>query len=916
MFGWKEGIDDDENGVGEDLEKDVMKGKVAKVDEDGTRTDGVFQCSCNEVTLKEKDVSAIHASQPASLSPSESKQSYQSKSFGQTVVVTVPAKKLAPRAEVDSFSDEDLELCVEIPSYASEPAGTALKNEDVNHIDEVQNVDTSDNIDSLLVADADDSANLSDVFVADTSSGVCQQTVSKSELTANDNTPILSAKNIRVNTASSMQDSGVQTTELTTEPDTTQKTDSFDGNEDRIDVLPKSPLSPLTVDTSGLAKLDPVTRIDLLLESLSCTKLSPSSPSLLAADHAFSSSKQSEISSGLPKVPVSPSSRLDRLADTSALERSAEVSDVKDESRIVEYKVDDEAGMEHSYRVDESYASTRDKQFTEGESLSDVSFSAADSVAADTSITYRITDESSSSGTQEIATCPAALMAATEDSLSLDRLASFSFDDILSVDNENYDQDRRVDVESSSNTKAQSTSPAKPVCNGTLHDEETDSNSKHNQLHATVVDVDTGKDSPSIAMVSPSRLVDAKRRFFCEPAQPVRIDPRRVFDEIPATSSRSVPPVAFRDRTSRSISSKQVNGSTSVASEKSSSNVSSSDVPRRRVLPALPSDQPPLDVTEVVLSAEELALIKGTQQTVTQFSGKKSPQSPSAVDDSTLVRRRSHQSEKKRPSSAFVITATEKEMTELVRPSAHPTFVAKPSAVPQRQSSHSDSTADGSPGQRRERMWSAFYRPKNKLKTTGGDLASSGDTESSATADRKDKRRSLLALLMPSKNVDRRDARTKDSLPLGSQPSAPDAAAAEPSIDRAEMIAAVRKKTKSLPLEKKKSPASSDVTKRSSLEKQRTKSSKSRGNKKSETEADGRSKQQRTVYEEMAPIIEGIKRVERRNREKVNIHDRIRAVAPPPAKAPFTALLPPKADSKCSMFYLLRSISVFSSVWA
>ena len=112
----------------------------------------------------------------------------------------------------------------------------------------------------------------------------------------------------------------------------------------------------------------------------------------------------------------------------------------------------------------------RDKrkcQISEKESLSDVSFSATES-AADTSITCRNADESSSSGTQEIATCPAALMAATDDSLSLDRLASFSFDDILSADSvlDGDDSQEVADVDAKDQLVSE-----KPVCNGTLHDE-------------------------------------------------------------------------------------------------------------------------------------------------------------------------------------------------------------------------------------------------------------------------------------------------------------------------------------------------------------------------------------------------------------------------------------------------------------
>ena len=934
MFGWKDGIEG-QNGL-ESVEKDVNE------------TVEVIQDSGKEITLGGKDdrvsmpVSAAHdsARSSASSSPSEHKHSYQplSKSSDQTAVAQRPAEKLAPRAEVDSFSDEDLELCVEIPSYhqalvgvtsdvTDEPVVNQVPTEAVNVCDENQNLETSSNFDSVLTANTGDSANLSDIVLANISSHACQPAMFD---TSNTNSDVKFPAQVFMQ--SLPQNSNGKSFELSEDVKTNtvlsyiEETDSVEKKEDLRGVtspaIPRSPVSPLSADSSKLAKLDPVARIDLLLESLSASRVSPLSPSLLAAHDDFVSSRQQsgkpEISLDFPKLQhsVSPSSRLDKLADTSVSSHTADTSNVRDESRIVEFKVEDECGAEHSFRVDESFVSMRDKrqhEFSEKESLSDISFSATDS-AADQSITCRNADESSSSGTHEVATCPAALMATTDDSLSLDCLASFSFDDVLSSDNildgENDSQDL-ADLEGLPETKDPNMS-AKPVCNGTLHDEiDSMCKQQRNELHATVVDAPTGKDSPPVAVVSPSRLVDAKRRFFCEPPQPVRIDPRRVFDEIPAAAS--VTKGASTDQTSTSISSntpQQVNGLTSKAPatvENLSSDTSSSDQPRRRVLPALPSDQPQLDVSQLV-SAEEFALIKKTQQRETESGEKnvtKSAQLPVTVDDASIFRRRPHRSEKKRPSSALIVTATEQEMgssgwSSIVgRPSPQTpsSSTAKPSAILKRQSSHSDSTTDGSPGQRRERLW-AFHRPKSKTKVAN-DLASSGDMENSGGSDRKDKRRSLLALLMPSKNLDRREKVSKDLPPVNPEPSAADATAAEPSVDRTEMIAAIREKTKSLPLEKKKLPAS-DAVKRSSLEKQRSKSSKTRGSKKSEGEGDGRSKPtQRTVYEEMVPIIEGIKRVERRNREKVNIHDRIRAVAPPPAKAPFTALLPPKADSKC-----------------
>ena len=936
MFGWKEGVED-EDGLVDQAEEDTTKDKesnVAKVGEDAKEMDEVFRESGKEMALERKDdhmeemrVSVVNQS-PQSSAPSDHKGSHEpppSKSPDQTVAMA-PAEKRAPRAEVDSFSDEDLELCVVVPSHVPAPGGVtsdvAVETE-VAATDENQNLDTSSNIDNLIADSTTDSTNLSDVILANVSGNVGQETVSESNT---DNDVKISAK---MSMQSLPQDSSQQSepTEevgVNTVPLCVDKADSIEEKENLEDatspVVIRSPMASLSVDTSQLAKLDPVARIDRLLESLSSSKVGPVSPSLLMPDDVFMSSKRSgksEMSSDLAKAEdsVSPTSRLDRLAVTSMSDHTAEMSTAGEESRIVEYKAEDESGAEHLYRVDKSFVSTRDKrqrQYSEKESLSDVSFTATSDSAADTSITSRNADESSSSGTQEVATCPAALMAATDDSLSLDRLASFSFDDILSADNVDgkCDSQDLADAESWSADKDDNSS-SEPVCNGILKDETDSAYAQlQNELHATVADADTRKDSPPVSVVSPSRLIDAKRRFFCEAPQPVRIDPRRVFDEIAPTSSTKATSAAHGASSRQSSSStpsgkpQLVNGLASEAPatvEHLPSNISSSDQPRRRLLPTVPSDQPQLDVSKLVLSPEELALIKSTQRSG-EKNVAKSSQSPTAVDDATLVRRRLHQSEKKRPSSALVVTATEGEKIGSSGPSAvlqHPSSTPKSTAIPQRQSSHSDSTTDGSPGQRRERLW-AFHRPKSKTKVTASESAGGGDAEYSGGSDRKEKRRSLLAKLMPSKSVEKREKMSKDLPVVSPQLTAGDATAVDPSVDRSEIIAAVREKTKSLPLEKKKVPPS-EVVKRTSLEKQRSKSSKSRGAKKSsESEADGRAKQtQRTVYEEMAPIIEGIKRVERRNREKVNIHDRIRAVAPPPAKAPFTALLPPKADSKC-----------------
>ena len=52
----------------------------------------------------------------------------------------------------------------------------------------------------------------------------------------------------------------------------------------------------------------------------------------------------------------------------------------------------------------------------------------------------------------------------------------------------------------------------------------------------------------------------------------------------------------------------------------------------------------------------------------------------------------------------------------------------------------------------------------------------------------------------------------------------------------------------------------------------------------------------RSMYDEFAPLVEGMLREDKTKKDA--LQERIEAVAPPPAKAPNTALLPPKATSK------------------
>ena len=328
---------------------------------------------------------------------------------------------------------------------------------------------------------------------------------------------------------------------------------------------------------------------------------------------------------------------------------------------------------------------------------------------------------------------------------------------------------------------------------------------------------------------------------------------------------------------------------------------------QRRILPSVPSDS-----AQQALTCDELALLRNAQQHKKIVAPVLGP-SLSTIDDVSAARSKPDKRDKKRPSSALV-EACDSGISGLSRLSplqakAHRIVSAAISKSPLERSREVPSSSeptkmgDVSPGQvRREGPSWGFGRQKSKAKDASGSgdpvVAVSHTEVQGPATDKKDKRRSLLALLMPSKgSSDKRDRLSKDS-PSIVAPSSDIRPVSQPDIVTS------REKTKSLPMEKKgvNGSSQSDEGKQSSVEKRKSKASKLKSGKKAAVDGmhvEGQTAvSMRTVYEEMAPIMEGIKHVERRNREKASIHERIQAVAPPPMKAPNTALLAPKADSK------------------
>lgn len=443
--------------------------------------------------------------------------------------------------------------------------------------------------------------------------------------------------------------------------------------------------------------------------------------------------------------------------------------------------------------------------------------------------------------------------------------------------------------------------------------------------------------SSASSVLSPNRIMDAKRRFFRETSQPLRIDPRKVFKDIPSQQQQQTLTKEFSGEESSVMSgefdsaSDRRSGVASVLSSGSEPGVENfppaeisneiqgsplpteeidvavSAVERKRQLPAAPTSQ------SFQPSLPDNIGGKGAKQTYLQKASSTASDKGRVLISEAEARSKKHIfKERKRPNSAFVVmeeswrsSKSKGSPVGLSRPmsakpvppqpsdqmTGSPVLGAEAGHPTRMQASQSDgaSTEEASPilvHKDKENRLKSFYHQRTKGKD-------SVPTVIKEVQDKKDKRKSLLALLIPSRSLEKKEKATKSPVLQSKTRTSGESSSKSSHVPN---MAVVREKTKSLPLEKKQTPLPTE-SKKAGGDKSLLKGKlKSKPGKVSEEPAEpGHS-----IYKEMAGIMEGIKKVEKRNRDKNSIRNRIEAVAPPPAKAPYTVLLPPKADSKTS----------------
>ena len=318
------------------------------------------------------------------------------------------------------------------------------------------------------------------------------------------------------------------------------------------------------------------------------------------------------------------------------------------------------------------------------------------------------------------------------------------------------------------------------------------------------------------SLVSPSKFSDAKRRFFYEPPQPVRIDHRAFFGELAQKKDIS------NEALSKNTTAKHVLSNESEMHQ-------NRDILGKRSL------------IEGGKSTNEMTASKHTESLIHPGDG---------VDifqkgDSIL------------PFSPFDSSEEVKQYSDVLEKQDESKAEAKDNyfSDPETSYKHGHKNCNQS----------TELRDKN-VKTSGV----------------KEKRRSFLSKIIQLKQ----EKKDKNDLPATGRQARTDPQAFNKSLNK--------EKTNSLPLEKRKQNKRK-VFERGLVLKHKTQGGRGEG-------------MGQSMYEEMAPIMEGIKKVQQRNKERNTIKERVQDIAPPTVKTPTLNAVPPKADRKFWRFFAFRGI--------
>jgi hypothetical protein len=296
-----------------------------------------------------------------------------------------PLERLAPRAAVDSFSDDDFDLCI-VPSEVPTDARTFdddVRTEIPVECDHV----VEDSFEHLVgLEQTNDSINLSDIVLANTSQTLETETVCNPlnvEKTAGVHCEAVVEKSVDTNMtegvssdhsrsacerllalAAHEEDSGkvrvdkeklaghvggLQDTVASVQTSVVGQTPVVETD---VDVGTQCVSSLSLNESCGCSRsvLDPLSRIDLLLESLSSHKVT--SPAGL---HSVTLPELKQLimcSSTLLTFCQKPS----ELSDSNSVNRSKDNNNV---SKVIVFNVADDSGVTKSFTVDESFVNDR-----------------------------------------------------------------------------------------------------------------------------------------------------------------------------------------------------------------------------------------------------------------------------------------------------------------------------------------------------------------------------------------------------------------------------------------------------------------------------------------------------------------------------------------------------------------------------
>ena len=419
-------------------------------------------------------------------------------------------------------------------------------------------------------------------------------------------------------------------------------------------------------------------------------------------------------------------------------------------------------------------------------------------------------------------------------------------------------------------------------------------------------------------------IKDAKFSFFCSPPQPVRIDPNSLFEDMPwkskpktrsnigkglelkngwnvgdsGTPTSPTAAVPHQDTATgendifytpaMSLATRPQQGIASEASPEDitpkNGQLKKSEEVRKRLLPAVPDDKSgsgkPHSLDDIKLRVE------GKKQAAKERARLMS-------DDELGISSKRVVLKEAPPTTSSSGKSSGKSGINIKRPFSGKAGGGRSASVGPRAKS------DG------EELSSPATDRKGKLKPK------SKSFKEGETSEKKDKRRSFLSLF--SKSTDKKEKERPTSPPPTTGSKSPPVSKSSQVDKRAKSPQVLEKdlqKTRSLPMNKgKPGKDSSDISsdeKRRSLERKGIAGVKLRTKEKSSQESreEDVAEKRRSMYDEFAPIVEDIQTGSMKSKEMMQ--ERMQQVAPPPAKAPHTALRPPKAISKLETSHSIK----------